>query len=204
MHIENNDSDMETLDLNYETEEFSYVLDDNDPRWYPGCEKQFLLLLNYTPLADYYSNIAKNISINHIFADSKDIATMNMVNFYLGRPSYIIEIICDDDICMTYRIQVGKVDEYSSLWTWQVIKQDPYLREQLAYKIGEQINVFEHEDLSYLPPTEIMWSLPYTEKWIVDIIKKYKQEFDKSVENSSMGLHEELHELENTIDKLEI
>ena len=195
--------DVQTIDLENETDQFSYIENRDDRRWYPGCENQFLLLNRECPEKNFYEDmnkdnnaLYKNITIydfkGGIFTNSAE-AVMSMNGYYLGKPYYIIDVFERDTVFFSYKIEAHSfnIHQHNS-WRWQIWKADAHSMKP-DQKIGQQRRYHKHCHLGYIPSEYDQWDLPDSEKWIEDIIRLYLQEFRTRMS---------IHELANQFDQL--
>jgi hypothetical protein len=194
------DDDMETVDLNYETDKLSFIDNRNDRRWYPGCENEFLLLNREAPEKDFYESITNDMIVKHkgvtiynyfndeIYTKHAE-AIMTMTGFYLGRPLYRIDVFFNNSLFKTYKIQVGTSDRSihkPHFWVWEIWEENIRSYEP-DKKIATQKGNYYHDELSYLPTTMLSWDFRDNEKWIADIIIKYKQKFKTKLEMNALA-----------------
>lgn len=200
------EDDIETIDLENETDELSYIWNRYDCRWYPGCENHFILLNRECPEKNFYEDINrdnyssyKGVRVydheGNIYTDNAD-AVMSMNGFYLGKPCYLINVFDHGIFCKNYKIQVGTFGERSihkhDSWTWQLWEYDSHGMYP-DRRIGQRQRCYKHYQMGYIPSEYDQWDIPESEKWIEDIIKTYLQEFRTRMS---------MHELTNEFDQL--
>lgn len=186
------EDDTETIDLEEETDQLSYIWNRWDRRWYPGCENKFLLLNTECPEKNFYEDMNKDNHVSYkgvriydhegnIYTDNAE-AIMAMGGYYFGKPYYLINLFNDPNgiAIKSYKIQVGIFAERfiykHDSWTWQLWECDS----RGMYpdkKIGQRQRCYKHYQLGYIPSEYDQWDVPENERWIEDIISTYLQEF---------------------------